>query len=69
MGDERPPPSFDAAAYVDVAAQACGFTLTAESKAGTIANLERTYAFVRVIGGGSDLARTEPALVFAPRRS
>jgi hypothetical protein len=58
---------FDAAAYVDAAAAASGIALDTAMRAGAIANLERTYAFARLLADEAGLAATEPAPVFAPR--
>ncbi|MBM3523454.1 MAG: DUF4089 domain-containing protein [Alphaproteobacteria bacterium] len=59
--------TFDAAAYVDAAAAASGIALDEAMRAGVIANLERTYAFARLLTEEAGLAETEPAPVFRPR--
>lgn len=69
MADLAASAAFDAAAFVDAVAPACGFVLTEERRAGTIANIERTFAFARMLDDVSGLADTEPATVFAPRQS
>jgi hypothetical protein len=59
--------AFDAAAYVDAAAAVSGLNLRPEMRAGTIANVERTLAFARLLDDEPGLAQGEPAPVFAPR--
>lgn len=66
MSDPGGSGTFDAAAYVDAAAAACGLKLRPEMRAGTIANVERTRAFARLLDDEPGLAQGEPAPVFAP---
>jgi hypothetical protein len=58
--------TLDIPTYVDAAAPACGLALDGPSRAGVIANLERTFAFARLLAADPALAGTEPAPVFAP---
>jgi hypothetical protein len=62
----QPSDTFDIPAYVDAAATACGLTLDGPTRAGVVANLERTHAFARMLEADPALADTEPAPVFAP---
>lgn len=66
MPDRADAPPFDAAAYVDAASAACGLKLSPAMRAGTIANLERTCAFARLLDDEAGLVRAEPAPVFRP---
>ena len=66
MPDPANSGAFDAAAYVDAAAAACGLKLTPAMRAGTIANVERTRAFARLLDIEAGLDQGEPAPVFAP---
>ena len=66
MPDRADAPPFDAAAYVDAASVACGLKLSPAMRAGAIANIERTSAFARLLGGEAGLAQAEPAPVFRP---
>lgn len=62
------PAPFDPESYRDAAAAAVGLSIPDECMAEVAANIDRAFAFARLLLDRPDLCGEEPAPVFDPRR-